>query len=50
VSGSIEDITEALRAHARAGVAHAQILLNTTSVDGVEALAPVLEELDRVPA
>jgi alkanesulfonate monooxygenase SsuD/methylene tetrahydromethanopterin reductase-like flavin-dependent oxidoreductase (luciferase family) len=49
VSGSPEEIAEALRAHAQAGVAHAQILLNTTSVDGIEAFAPVLELLDLLP-
>ena len=46
MSGSPDDIAEALRTHAREGVAHAQILLNSTSVAGVEAFAPVLELLD----
>jgi alkanesulfonate monooxygenase SsuD/methylene tetrahydromethanopterin reductase-like flavin-dependent oxidoreductase (luciferase family) len=49
LSGTLAEIAEALRAHARAGVAHAQILLNSTGVDGIEAFAPVLEDLDRVP-
>jgi alkanesulfonate monooxygenase SsuD/methylene tetrahydromethanopterin reductase-like flavin-dependent oxidoreductase (luciferase family) len=47
LTGSPDDIAETLRAHARAGVAHVQILLNTPSVAGVEAFAPVLEVLDR---
>jgi alkanesulfonate monooxygenase SsuD/methylene tetrahydromethanopterin reductase-like flavin-dependent oxidoreductase (luciferase family) len=49
LAGSPDDIAETLREHARGGVAHAQILLNTTSVAGIEAFAPVLEALDRYP-
>jgi len=47
ISGSAEEIAETLRAHAREGIAHVQILLNTTSLAGVEAFAPVLEQLQR---
>jgi alkanesulfonate monooxygenase SsuD/methylene tetrahydromethanopterin reductase-like flavin-dependent oxidoreductase (luciferase family) len=46
LSGSVDEIAATLRAHAREGIAHVQILLNTTSVAGVEAFAPVLELLD----
>src|SRR5215213_128421 len=47
ISDSADEIAETLRANAREGTAHVQILLNTTSVAGVEALAPVLEQLRR---
>ena len=47
MSGSIEEIAEGLRAHAREGIAHVMIWLNATDEAGVEAFAPVLEALER---
>jgi alkanesulfonate monooxygenase SsuD/methylene tetrahydromethanopterin reductase-like flavin-dependent oxidoreductase (luciferase family) len=47
LSGSTEEIAEGLRAHAREGIAHAMLWLNSADEAGVEAFAPVLEALDR---
>jgi alkanesulfonate monooxygenase SsuD/methylene tetrahydromethanopterin reductase-like flavin-dependent oxidoreductase (luciferase family) len=47
IAGSVDEIAEGLRAHAREGIAHAMIWLNTADEAGVEAFAPVLEALDR---
>jgi probable F420-dependent oxidoreductase len=47
LTGSAEEIAEHLRAFARAGVSHMQITPRIQGVAGVEALAPVLELLDR---
>jgi alkanesulfonate monooxygenase SsuD/methylene tetrahydromethanopterin reductase-like flavin-dependent oxidoreductase (luciferase family) len=47
LSGSPDDIADGLRAHAREGIAHAMLWLNTADEAGVDAFAPVLEALDR---
>ena len=47
LAGSPEEIAEGLRAHAREGIAHAMLWLNAADEAGVEAVAPVLEALDR---
>jgi alkanesulfonate monooxygenase SsuD/methylene tetrahydromethanopterin reductase-like flavin-dependent oxidoreductase (luciferase family) len=44
--GSSEALAETLRAFARAGVAHAQILLDPNTAEGIAAFAPVLALLD----
>jgi alkanesulfonate monooxygenase SsuD/methylene tetrahydromethanopterin reductase-like flavin-dependent oxidoreductase (luciferase family) len=46
LSGTSEEVAEVLRAHARAGIGQAMILLNGTDEAGVETFAPVLEALD----
>ena len=43
LSGSPEEITEALRAFARVGVTHVQAWLQPNTLAGLERLAPVLE-------
>jgi probable F420-dependent oxidoreductase len=47
LAGSPEEVAEGLRAHAREGIAHVMLWLNTADEAGVEAFAPVLEALDR---
>ncbi|HET7678325.1 MAG TPA: LLM class flavin-dependent oxidoreductase [Candidatus Limnocylindrales bacterium] len=47
LSGPPEVIAAGLRAYARAGVGHVQLVLDPITVASVEALAPVLEALDR---
>ena len=47
LSGSPEAIAEALRGFAREGISHVQIVHAPNSVAGIEAMAPVLELLDR---
>lgn len=47
VSGSVEEIAEAMRAYARAGVGHLAVANDPETMAGIEALAPVLEMLDR---
>jgi alkanesulfonate monooxygenase SsuD/methylene tetrahydromethanopterin reductase-like flavin-dependent oxidoreductase (luciferase family) len=47
LTGSPEELTEAFRAYARAGISHVQVVLDPNSVEGIEALAPVLANLDR---
>jgi probable F420-dependent oxidoreductase len=49
LAGSPEAIAEGLRAYARAGIGHVQLVVDPITVGSVEALAPVLEELDRAP-
>jgi alkanesulfonate monooxygenase SsuD/methylene tetrahydromethanopterin reductase-like flavin-dependent oxidoreductase (luciferase family) len=46
LEGSPDEIAETLRAFARAGIAHVQVLLDPNTVGGIEAFAPVLEILD----
>src|SRR5262249_22837863 len=46
-AGSAPEIAETLRAFARTGVSHVQVWLDPYSLAGIEAFAPVLEELDR---
>jgi probable F420-dependent oxidoreductase len=45
LTGSPEEIAEGLRAFAAAGVGHVQIWLDPLTPAGIEAFAPVLEEL-----
>jgi alkanesulfonate monooxygenase SsuD/methylene tetrahydromethanopterin reductase-like flavin-dependent oxidoreductase (luciferase family) len=47
LQGPPEVIVEELRAYARAGVKHVQLVVDPITVESVEALAPVLELLDR---
>jgi probable F420-dependent oxidoreductase len=47
LEGSPEQIAEGLRAYARAGVGHVQLILDPITNASVEALVPVLELLDR---
>jgi probable F420-dependent oxidoreductase len=44
--GAPEEIAEALRAYARAGITHVQLRLDPNTVDGLAALEPVLALLD----
>lgn len=45
--GLPEELAEGLRAFAREGISHIQLALAPSTVQGVEAFAPVLELLDR---
>ena len=47
LEGAPEEIAEGLRSFAREGVAHVQLVLDPISESSLEALAPVLEALDR---
>ena len=47
LTGSLEELTEGLRAYAQAGFGHVQVWLEPGTVAGIEAFAPVLELLDR---
>jgi len=47
IEGPPEDIAEALRGYARAGIGHVQLVLDPIDASSIEALAPVLELLDR---
>ena len=47
LQGSPEVIAEELRAYARAGVKHVQLVVDPISVESLESLAPALELLDR---
>ena len=47
LSGSPEELAEVFRAYAREGIAHLLVWVNPATVAGLEALAPVLEILDR---
>jgi probable F420-dependent oxidoreductase len=47
LSGSPEALAEVLRTMAEQGVSHVQVVLDPNTVAGIEALAPVLELLDR---
>jgi alkanesulfonate monooxygenase SsuD/methylene tetrahydromethanopterin reductase-like flavin-dependent oxidoreductase (luciferase family) len=47
LEGSADEIADALRAHAAAGISHVQVWLTPDTIAGVEAFAPVLELLDR---
>ena len=47
LEGTPEQIADALRAFARGGVSHVQIWPTPRTLAGIEAFAPVLEELDR---
>lgn len=47
LAGTTEELAEALRAYARAGIGHVQLVLDPNTVQSVAAFAPVLEALDR---
>ena len=47
LEGTSEQIAEALRAYARAGIGHVQLVVDPITEASVAALAPVLELLDR---
>lgn len=47
IRGTSEQIADALRDHAAAGINHVQILLTPETPAGIEALAPALELLDK---
>jgi len=47
LTGSPAEIAAGLRAYADAGVSHVQVWLEPNTPAGIEAFAPVLEELDR---
>ena len=49
LSGSTEEIAEALLEYHRLGIEHIQVWLNPTTLAGLEAFAPVLSHLDQVP-
>jgi hypothetical protein len=40
-------MAEALRAYAREGIGHVQLVLDPITLESIEALEPVLAELDR---
>lgn len=46
LQGSPDEIAEALRAYAREGVSHLQLVIDPITEGSIEALAPVLEKLD----
>jgi hypothetical protein len=47
LEGPAEVIAEELRAYARAGAKHVQLVLDPITTASIEALAPALELLDR---
>lgn len=47
ITGSPEELAEALRGIAADGVTHVQIWLEPSTLAGIEAFAPTLELLDR---
>ena len=47
VEGSAEEIAATLRAFAAEGIAHVQLVVDPITLASIEALAPVLEDLDR---
>ncbi len=47
LEGSPSEIADGLRAYAREGIGHVQLVVDPITVPSVEALAPVLVELDR---
>jgi len=47
LAGSPDEIAEGLRAYARLGVDEVQLVVDPITIESVEALAPVLEQLDR---
>jgi alkanesulfonate monooxygenase SsuD/methylene tetrahydromethanopterin reductase-like flavin-dependent oxidoreductase (luciferase family) len=46
LEGSVEDIAEGLRAYAREGIGHVQLVIDPITEASIEALAAVLERLD----
>ena len=47
LQGPPEVIAEELRAYARAGISHVQLVIDPITLESIEALAPALEMLDR---
>jgi alkanesulfonate monooxygenase SsuD/methylene tetrahydromethanopterin reductase-like flavin-dependent oxidoreductase (luciferase family) len=47
LEGPPEVVAEGLRAYARAGISHVQLVLDPITLEGIRAVAPVLRELDR---
>ncbi len=47
LTGSPEEIADALRGFAREGISHVQVIHAPSTVAGIEAFAPILEHLDR---
>ena len=47
IGGTPEEIASALRAFAREGISHLQVMLTPSTLAAVEAFVPVLEHLDR---
>jgi alkanesulfonate monooxygenase SsuD/methylene tetrahydromethanopterin reductase-like flavin-dependent oxidoreductase (luciferase family) len=47
LTGSPAEIAAGLRAYADAGLSHVQVWLEPNTPAGIEAFAPVLQELDR---
>jgi alkanesulfonate monooxygenase SsuD/methylene tetrahydromethanopterin reductase-like flavin-dependent oxidoreductase (luciferase family) len=47
LQGPPEVIAEELRAYARAGISHVQLVIDPITLESIEALAPALELLDR---
>jgi alkanesulfonate monooxygenase SsuD/methylene tetrahydromethanopterin reductase-like flavin-dependent oxidoreductase (luciferase family) len=47
LTGSPEELAEEFRAYARQGISHIQLYPDPCTVGGIEAIAPVLEILDR---
>ena len=45
-SGNLPSVAEALRAYAREGIGHVQLVLDPITLGAIEALAPALELLD----
>jgi probable F420-dependent oxidoreductase len=50
LTGTADEIAEELRAYAREGIGHVQLVVDPITSDSIEALAPVLEALDASPA
>jgi len=50
LTGSTQDIADELRRYARAGIGHVQLVVEPMTEASLEALAPVLQNLDRTPA
>jgi alkanesulfonate monooxygenase SsuD/methylene tetrahydromethanopterin reductase-like flavin-dependent oxidoreductase (luciferase family) len=46
LEGNAEDIADGLRAYAREGIGHVQLVLDPITESSLEAMAPVLEKLD----
>jgi hypothetical protein len=47
LTGTPEELAEEFRSYAREGIDHMQLYPDPCTVAGIEALAPVLEILDR---
>jgi alkanesulfonate monooxygenase SsuD/methylene tetrahydromethanopterin reductase-like flavin-dependent oxidoreductase (luciferase family) len=47
LGGTPKEIADALLAYADEGIGHVQLVLDPITIESIEALAPVLDELDR---